>query len=498
MLNLSTEKQQLKSFMSYNFKWSSKNFKVSLNDITSNHRNQSQSLKKTYKSYRLNKLENASHFSSYTKNIKEERVDMATQIAELQTQIIKKTALRLKDRDIIVNIMNFLTSIFKNVPSFHYLMDYLDRYIFLDPIEHQNEIFIMKQKCGFYEDVKVSFKELFDNIDALLGDSHDSLKRKYDDLKQLNIQLNDRVFNLETTNDYLKKKISGQKKKFKYVTSLQKEKSDILQNCLTAKFELITAKNTIKTMTRENRALRVIDEEYGFYKIDNDKKTKTYLLKSAKLREEIKKFEADKTNRLNKQELLKNMIDNCNQEFNSYHTSLKDCLNNIRNAKTLDTSTGKSTQKRFSSIVVQALQAKNLLESMTKQTNTYSRRNTKVINHLMSEMQIIEGQISPDNKIPLINESGMYKWSSTLANETIKTVNDRESFFISSQFNHSYIENNWNAILNDCYEYLAQNVVDSNLKGLAFDLFKLFSVRFKNVQKKFIEYLLAFKCLIDV
>lgn len=498
-MHTSTEKHQLKNFMNFNFKWSSKNFKVKLNDMAAAHNNRSQSLKRNYKSYRLNKIENSSHFASYTKNVKEERVDMATQIATLQTQILNKDRLRLKDRNIIINILEFLTGIFKNVPAFHYIMSYLDRYIFLDPKEHKIELMIMKQKCGFYEDAKVSFRELFDHIEKFMGDIHEKTKEKCEELKQTNNELSDKVFKLQNKTIYQKKKLADQKRKLNYVSTMQKERVDLLQHCLSAKFESIKAKKTIHTLHKENRLLSRTEEEFRFYRMETDRKLQEALKRNSDLQTDINNLREEKINRLASQEKQRLMIENCNQEFEAFQQTFKDWLDKIEEAKTLEPVKRTPAQKRFSSIVMQALQAKNITGSILNQNNSNLRRSIKGSVNMLTEDPPIDTQISPnEDKSPITLDSNISKLQDTGKTEGNQAIKGRESYFLNSRQKSSILDDQITEILQDCYRYISMNAIDGNIKGVVYDLLKVLSMRFKSIQQLFIDYLLTFKSQIEV
>lgn len=501
MISSSTEKTQLRNFMNFNFKWSSKNMKVKLQDIAAEIKNQPQEFRKAYKSYRVNKVENGNHFSSYTRNAKEEKIDMATQLAALQTQIQKRESLRLKDRDIILNIMGFLAGIFKNVPSFSYIIEYLDRYIYCDPHKHREEIMVMKQKCDVFEDTRVSFKEMFDNIDKLVGQAHEKIRERCEGLKINNGQLSDQIFKVQRINEHLQKKLNAQNDKFKTVTALQKEKTELLQHCLKSNFELIMARKTIKTLSAENRDLRITDEEFKFFKIDTSKRAKSSAGRIVELQEEIKVLKDEQVRRLTAQENLRYMIENCNQDLTSHHKKIKTCLENLRKAKAVDQDLRFSIQKRFSNVVSQALQARSFFDATLKQNNNFARRSTKVFTNIINEMQMIEDQISPDHRNSAQFNEGINvridKIRNTVTSESRKATVDRESYFLNSKHEHEHSDNTLSDILRDCYDYLSANSVDPNMRGIAFDLIKLLSNDFKNIQKKFIEYLLAFKSHIE-
>lgn len=488
MLNTAIEKQKLKLFMDFNFKWSSKNHKVNIKSVTPKTKVHLQTLDKNFKSYRINKIEHTNYFSSQTKNLKDERVDMAAQIAGLQTQITNKNGLRLKDRDIVVKVISFLKGAFKHVPSFQYVVDYLNQFIFLDPVKHGKEIMVMKQKCGFYEDVKVSFRELFEHLDEFADDSQERLRNECDELRALNQKLSSQLLELQASNDRLNQMYNIEKEKFKDLANYKSERIDLVRECLKTRFELIGSKSAVKVLYQDSRNLGRLEEEFKFYKIDALAKANHNLSRNAELEEEIISLKQQKEERMDNHEMSKKVLQIIWDDLTTYHNNLKTFLKQVHEVKTSEKKPESSAQRRFSTVVHKALQAKNLVEPNGKQFNKNSRHNTRI---LTNDVLAVTGLLSPDiNKEFSSHEANLDRKvnaRNTLTPEHKVYANTRSSYFLSQMQDKNYTTKILTDAVEDISHFLSNSIVDVNMKWIAYDLIKLLKIKFLDFKRKFEE-----------
>lgn len=494
MIQTAIDKKRLADFMKLNFKWSSKNFKIKLKNNTNVRKTHSQSIKKQYKSYRINNKENQDHFSSYNNQIKEGRYDITTRIAQIMTKIDNKRICRAKDRDIVEDIFELLRLVFKNIPSFQKIIDNLSLYIFLDPVFHFKEILVLRQKCGFLENQRVTFRELFDNIDSFINNTSSDLKNSFIQLEESNEMYKNKIFKLESELAYHRFKFKDFNSQFSKLASIKKEKFDMTRMCIATKLKLKKMTKNFETVVKENNIYKRMEEDYNYFKIENEKKLKNYIMKNIKLKESIKIYEEAELTLKDKSTGLKDLNNKLNNQISDFGKLLLDIINRIKDVNIVEKLEKSPQKSRLSGIAKQVMARNSVINAFQDQ-----KRNSKRFSVIPAELQKLMN--SPQNTA-FKRQSELNKKERNSKHSSFLSVNKespqkevKKSFFLEQKTDKEYSANKLDHILHDNFDYLSTNGMEISLRNLIFDVLKVVNIKFKRIQGNFINNLVVYNSL---
>ena len=379
-----------------------------------------------------------------------------------------------EDHVIADQLISFLIQLMKNVPSKFKIIDKLKSLIYLNPYRNKKEIEAYKNKNNHIEDRKITFKEVFGDIDnfANLLDFQSEINQEQ--LEKSNVCLKGELDRLRKENEELTKDIKNKQKLEDIIQGHRKEKFELLRKQLEQSLMYIKTKNENVILMADHRKLGHIEENYKQlqHKYNSNKEEKmmyaNLLFKDKGHLKGYKEALFDKFNYLTK----------TNNKLGHYTTKFKSllltCYKQLKKANMIDRTV---SNQFFDNTISRTKLKKNQIPQKIIQTRK-SLKNIKNIN---------QSSQNPNSK---------------KKRKGILNILKKESIVLENNNSGSNIDYNEQAKSSEMLQTILYDMYSNGMsieqKELIFEMISLLKTNFERLAKTLNDFNIKFKDLLNI